>query len=50
MSVVARLMYPMSQINTGNSTGWQINVSGGTVNITTPRNPRQKALEVIDPH
>jgi TIR domain len=41
--------YPMSQINTGNSTGWQINVSGGTVNIT-PRNPRQKALEVIDPH
>jgi hypothetical protein len=40
--------YPMSQINTGISNGWQVNVSGGTVNITPP-NPRQKALEVIDP-
>ncbi|MBD2461743.1 toll/interleukin-1 receptor domain-containing protein [Oscillatoria sp. FACHB-1407] len=26
----------MSQTNTGNSTGWQINVSGGTVNIGHP--------------
>jgi TIR domain len=40
--------YPMSQINTNISNGWQVNVSGGTVNITPP-NPRQKALEVIDP-
>jgi hypothetical protein len=29
----------MSQTNTGNSTGFQINVSGGTVNITPPTQP-----------
>jgi TIR domain len=29
----------VSQTNTGHSTGWQINVSGGTVNITPP-NPQ----------
>jgi TIR domain len=28
--------HPMSQINTGRSTGFQISVSGGTVNITPP--------------
>jgi TIR domain len=34
--------YPMSQINTGNSTGWQTNVSGGTVNVSdVPNQYRQ---------